>query len=545
MRFLLAFLLPVLAAAAPAKLVATAAGDALYFELQAGVLRTAWYRLDVATGQVTRATSSGPTQLEVSADGLTFSTSSNWRKLCYWPGSSCITTVAPNCRASTTLGGPASGDWRYDGRDSLVRLSADGTLAWMEPASHGCGVYTIIPPPALYGLFDTRSKTVIAGGEGYTLANRTPGRRMFTSDGRVLVRSMLSGGLVLLDAQQRATPAGMSIPATAEDPVMDDSGCVIAYRSQASFFIADCGANPASKPLYFEGSLAAMTPDGRFLVFRNVRNDLSVYDRTTGVAVSNLLDSPVESLTLGGGYVFAAVADGRILRMALDNGAVETLLPAIPEIEDVQLERPRIESVYQTPAFYGAPEPAFRARPGTVVLVRFRNPEAAAGWRARFEPNGERANLTRWPGSPDRHWFQVPYGPFQGAVLSHPDRPAIEILLSVVPDSWPYSSNASFVRCLGVFPLSGGRQWRAILTGLPVSSDPPPAWMVPYVENARLEPDTPFALADEGAGRVDHFGPLAGSVGLQAFDFTLLRPFTGESLFAGDKPPVGCVVPPF
>jgi hypothetical protein len=66
--------------------------------------------------------------------------------------------------------------------------------------------------------------------------------------------------------------------------------------------------------------------------------------------VTGLIEGVGESFSIGGEYVFAAIADGSLVKMSLTDGVVSTLLPPLPQISRVYANTVPLSMVARCPA---------------------------------------------------------------------------------------------------------------------------------------------------------------------------------------------------
>jgi hypothetical protein len=520
-----------IAFAGPANLIATSDGRVLYFQLRTGIVTDSWFRMDVITRALTQVP---PYVTDVSGDGSVQARSFYGTKTCGAPGSTCF--LAPNCKASATILGPA-GEKTFLNRRALLRLDWLGKYAWLEQGAlcSGLGVPDV---PAVQGLVDVATGALVAQGQGVALANQRLGRRMITKDGYALV---LRDQRLELAGPSAAAVRGVAVAkAPVAEAVVDAVGCQVVYvepQPSKALHWLDCGVN-ADEALGISGSAPALSEDGRFLVYLNEAGGLAVYDRAVRGSVTNLLEGKIESFSIGDRAVFATIGDGSLVRMALDDGVVTTLLPPLPRVESVNTG----EALYYRCSFpcYGPVEPLFVASPGMIVLLKGSRLGPGKWLDVKFDAVGAGVTLHSAPGQ--RHaWFEFPDAePFsQGHfVVRHRRFPELALQLNLI-------STTDYAACLKTThqdsarvvtredPASIGETIRISFTGLvgPVSES--------------------IALADPSAAEIVRIGASPGQPAIQQMDLLIRGAFTSDELFVrqindgtGAVNFHGCRVPP-
>jgi hypothetical protein len=520
-----------IAFAGPANLIATADGQVLYFQLRTGIQTDSWFRLESGAGTIEQVAAN---LTDVSGDGSVVARSFYGTKTCGAPGSTCF--LAPDCKASANIQG-LSGEKSYLNRRTLLRLDWLGKYAWIEQGAL-CSGFGVPDIPPVRGLVDVATGAVLTTGQGVTLANQRSGRRMITRDGYTLV---LRDQKLELLGPSSATRAVGPLAAPVAEAVVDALGCQVVYAepdpSNALHWL-DCSVN-ADEPLGFSGTAPALSEDGRYLVYINEDGQLAVYDRAVRRSVTNLLEGRIESFCIGGHAVFATIGDGSLVRMALDDGAVRTLVPPLPRIESVNTG----EALYYRCSFpcYGPVEPLFVASPGMVVVLKGSGLRAAKRFRLRFDAVD--ANVRLHAKSSQTAWFQFPGAePFaQGqVVLSHPGFPSLSLQLNVL-------TTADYAVCLKTTHQERGRRV--------TKRDPAVAGETIYILLTGLMSEevagSMLALADPGAADIVRIEPFAGMVGIQRVELLIRRPFSSDELFirqindgTGAVNFHGCTVPP-
>lgn len=504
--------------AQPSDLIATDAG--LYFRQRTGIETESWFLL--RTSGVVEP--QDPNIVSVSDSGTTIARSFHHQRRCYSGGSTC--TMSAGCSTGASLQTP-TGTRVLPWRETEIRLDASGKYAWILQTAECSGIGSTPQPTSLNGIYETSTMNRIAAGpvphpsipmplSDFLLKPRI-GRRIFSNRGELLYGQYWLG------------PQGFRrIPLVdpAREAAMDAEGCQIVYISGLTNTLRwfDCGPN-SDEDLRIVGEQPALSADGRFLIYLDPTRHLAVYDRGTRTSVNRLLDEPVLSFTEFQGEVFAALSGGSLVRLALADGQVTTLLPLTPVLKGVStgwtsLPCPRV--------CYGPVDPEFAAGPGTALLVWGEGFDLSNDWKIQFNGASEAVPL-RVTG-PSEAIAHVPADALSGDAFVFRNRwEGLRLRLR-------FRTVAASVSCLYTLhgdlsrrvtdadPAEPGEHVRVVLSGLPEPADAPPL----------REPEAAEILGlqnDEGQQ-------------LQYLDLRILRPFTNPGLFNSNIFALGCSAPP-
>lgn len=513
-----------LQAATLSDLIVPADGRSVFFRLKTGLNTDSWFRATPAAAGVSVARAA-PNLADVDSSGGVTATAFVGERSCGFAGSSCF--LQPPCRAQAQINaaaGSSSAAWTSTvstHRETFIRLDPSGQLAWIEQGRQ-CGAG---PLGTLHGLYEARTMELASPttATGYRIANRRAGRRMITERKQVLVRDTYDRlAWWALDGTVRQI--GNRVPPV--EAVTDAAGCTVVYSSTSAnviLWVDWCGsAGPREEVLGFAGSSLALSANGRYLAFQEQSTGLfTVYDRARRVMSSNLFDEPVESFAMGGTALFAVTARNGLQRLDLDSGEVVTVLPPLPEIDEVKATKAPVQALCPM-VCYGPLEPRMQVSAGMLALVEGRNLDQP-GWRVR---QGEKTSPLM-PLASSTAWFA-----YEAAetVLFHPQYPGLEMQLRFLRD------DAAFA-CLAMDHEEGYR-WVT-------REDPAVAGETIHVWLTGLASRNPPALSDPPAAEATGFSRSTDWTGLQRLDLRILRPFAEGSLglFASGAG-YGCPAPP-
>ena len=517
--------------AAYSNLVATDAGDTIYFQVGAGLVTERWFAVrDTGSGRIVESVSSS--LADVSGSGAVLASASFGARYCGFGGSTCFT--APSCSARFEIQGPGI-QVSNSRRRTLIRLDRQGALAWIDQDT-ACSGFGPPAPPPLNGLYESASLRQIAPANGARIANQRYGRRVIGDRGQVLVFAGIQ--LSWLNA---AGVRAIRHVAGAFEAVVDRDGGNIVYVE--GHFGKLHWITAEDEDLGLTGSAPALSDDGRSLVFLAADDSLRAYDRSTRT-VRRLGADAYSSFTLGGNSVFAVTSDNRLVRIDLFSGVQSTWLQTFPEIQSA--DAPPLGVSALCPLIcYGTPDLGLALGRGMLLVLRGRFLDQL-GWRARTAG----VDVPLHALSDKAAWIQIPgdlprTGETQRLEVYHPEHPIVF--------SETVQAQDRVVACFGTLhqdfsrvvsaedPAAPGEIVHIFLTGLhgvesvPNGSPNPLDHLI-----AIMDPPT---LADPGAMDTLFFGLAPGLIGLQQLDVRIRRaPIDQNSLWSGINS-FGCAPP--
>jgi len=513
-------------------LIATSAGDAVYFQVQTGLVTNRSFAVRNAdSGRVVEP--AGGSLADVSVSGSVVASSSVGTRYCGFGGSTCF--VAPSCAAHLEIQGPGIQVSTFQ-RPTFVRLDRSGALAWIDQDEPCRGIGQLPAPPALNGLYETATLRQIAPANGAKLANQRFGRRVLDNRGRALV--FVGNQLSWLDA---SGVRAIRHVAGAFEAVIDSSGANLVYV-EAPFGKLHWIAVD-DEDLGLTGSAPALSDDGRTLVFLASDGSLQVYDRLARTVRRVSADIFV-AFTLGGNAVFGVTHGNRLVRIDLASGAQATWLEPLPEIQSA--DAPPLGVAALCPFIcYGTPDLGLAVGRGMLLVLRGRFLDQP-GWRARAAGVDFPLHIL----SDTAAWVQIPRdlartGDTQAFEVYHPAHPivfsqAVQLQERVVTCFG--TLHQDFSRIVTVEdPATAGEIVHVFLTGLQGVESIPDDIPNPLDHLVRIA--VPPKLADPEAVDILFFGVAPGLIALQQLDIRIRRAPAPEPLWS-DVNSFGCLPPP-
>ena len=367
-------------------LIATEDGSTVYFQAATGINTSGWFQAQQLAGAPVTSSLA-----DINADGSTKASSFNSARHCGFAGSTCF--LQPDCRAGFSVAG-VGGDWSNSNR-TFIRLDHTGNFAWIAQTSGCPSLSERELAPTLNGIYDLRTRQLLAPIGDTQLANQRIGRRAITDTGRALVLTGFQLNWLGATGLQRIRHTDRAFEA-----VTDRTGANVVYNEKDGGTLHWI-ANNQDDTLPFKGSAPALTPDGKKLVFLDLQETPQAYTRQTG-AVQAMSEGPAASFTVGGNFVFAVSKQGQIIRGDLTEGSQTLWLGPSPEIYSLYANS-STDLVSCIIVCYGTPEPGYFLSSSMFVLVkgRFLN-------RTGMTATLKGVDTPVYPLSETSAWFQVP-----------------------------------------------------------------------------------------------------------------------------------------
>ncbi len=513
---LLTVLLPVSLFGAFKDLIPAADGSSVLFEARTGFTSTGSYRLRMDQGHASVNAVSRPLA-DANVDGSTIATSFYGQRRCGFAGSTCFLAAA--CRADFNVTGPGI-QVSASGRRTLIRLNRAGKRAWIEQ-SDSCADFMVRNPPQFQGLYELPGLTPVVAAGGAKLANARLGRRLITDSDQALTFAAPANIQLQLLGATGAHPIRHQYGAA--EAVIDSGGNNVVYLDAAPFgrlhwidLVRQTEDDLGGAPVV--GTAPAISDDGRVLVFLDRSNHLQLYRRDTRMFSPLGRDAVNEFVLAGNGqFVFAANADGRLLRFEVANGMEETWLEPLPELEDASALS---DVPGDCPLICYTPQSKELLTSATSVVLLRGNHLDQPGWHLRI---GDR-EVSLQPIGSNSAWFQAPAdlaaADTQTLILSKPGYPLQFATTMEVADR--------LVTCLGSLheafdgtvssdhPAHAGEAVHVFLTGL--QGTEPIAVGLPNPTDHLIPIASPPALNPSGGLVPVFFGLAPGLIGIQQLD---------------------------